>query len=88
MTRVRTRNTWYQFSTTIGDHTPQTRKVYSGVLERGVRWIVEPRIQEEQCGFHPERRTVDLLYNFSRVLKDAWEFAQPVHMFCGSGEGI
>ena len=26
-------------------------KVYSGVLERRVCWIVEPRIQEEQCGF-------------------------------------
>ena len=32
-------------------------KVYSGVLERRV---VEPRIQEEQCGFHPGRGTVDL----------------------------
>ncbi|TWW63932.1 hypothetical protein D4764_03G0009400 [Takifugu flavidus] len=30
-------------------------KVYSGVLERRVRRIVEPRIQEEQCGFRPGR---------------------------------
>ncbi|KAK3541858.1 hypothetical protein QTP86_008196 [Hemibagrus guttatus] len=28
-----------------------TGKVYSGVLERRVRPLVEPRIQEEQCGF-------------------------------------
>ncbi|TWW57364.1 hypothetical protein D4764_07G0000830 [Takifugu flavidus] len=55
-------------------------KVYSGVLERRVRPIVEPRILEEQCGFHPGRGTVDQLYFLSRVFESAWEFAQPVHM--------
>ncbi|TWW53877.1 R2DM Retrovirus-related Pol polyprotein from type II retrotransposable element [Takifugu flavidus] len=55
-------------------------KVYSGVLERRVRRIVEPRIQEEQCGFRPGRGTVDQLYTLSRVFEAAWEFAQPVHM--------
>ncbi|TKS65499.1 putative uncharacterized transposon-derived protein [Collichthys lucidus] len=38
------------------------RKVFSGVLERRVRKIVEPRIQEEQCGFRPGHGTVDQLY--------------------------
>ncbi|TWW73573.1 hypothetical protein D4764_15G0009670, partial [Takifugu flavidus] len=55
-------------------------KVYSGVLERRVRRIVEPRIQEEQCGFRPGRGIVDQLYTLSRVFEGAWEFAQPVHM--------
>nr|XP_049618290.1 E3 SUMO-protein ligase PIAS2 isoform X1 [Syngnathus scovelli]XP_049618292.1 E3 SUMO-protein ligase PIAS2 isoform X1 [Syngnathus scovelli]XP_049618293.1 E3 SUMO-protein ligase PIAS2 isoform X1 [Syngnathus scovelli] len=55
-------------------------KVYSGVLERRVRREVEPRIQEEQCGFRPGRGTVDQLYTLGRILKGAWEFAQPVHM--------
>uniref|UniRef100_A0A8C4S0K5 Reverse transcriptase domain-containing protein n=1 Tax=Erpetoichthys calabaricus TaxID=27687 RepID=A0A8C4S0K5_ERPCA len=55
-------------------------KVYSGVLERRVRWIVEPRIQEEQCGFRPGRGTVDQLYTLSRVLEGAWEFTQQVYM--------
>ncbi|TWW69196.1 hypothetical protein D4764_18G0000020 [Takifugu flavidus] len=55
-------------------------KVYSGVLERRVRRIVGPRIQEEQCGFRPGRGTVDQLYTLSRVFEGAWEFAQPVHM--------
>uniref|UniRef100_A0A674P165 Reverse transcriptase domain-containing protein n=1 Tax=Takifugu rubripes TaxID=31033 RepID=A0A674P165_TAKRU len=55
-------------------------KVYSGVLERRVRRTVEPRIQEEQCGFRPGRGTVDQLYTLSRVFEGAWEFAQPVHM--------
>uniref|UniRef100_A0A3B5Q8Y2 Reverse transcriptase domain-containing protein n=1 Tax=Xiphophorus maculatus TaxID=8083 RepID=A0A3B5Q8Y2_XIPMA len=55
-------------------------KVYSGVLERRVRRIVEPRIQEEQCGFRPGRGTLDQLYTLGRVLEGAWEFAQPVYM--------
>ncbi|TWW74022.1 hypothetical protein D4764_14G0000230 [Takifugu flavidus] len=64
-----------------GDHTLSLPgKVYSGVLERRVRRIVEPRIQEEQCGFRPGRGTVDQLYTLSRVFEGTWEFAQPVHM--------
>ncbi|KAL0200215.1 hypothetical protein M9458_003402, partial [Cirrhinus mrigala] len=55
-------------------------KVYARVLERRIRPIVEPRIQEEQCGFHPGRGTMDQLYTLFRVLEGSWEFAQPVHM--------
>ncbi|KAK3523554.1 hypothetical protein QTP70_002457 [Hemibagrus guttatus] len=55
-------------------------KVYSRVLERRVRPLVEPRIQEEQCGFCPGRGTLDQLYTLHRVLEGSWEFAQPVHM--------
>ncbi|MDG2555341.1 reverse transcriptase domain-containing protein [Vibrio parahaemolyticus] len=55
-------------------------KVYSRVLEKRVRSIVEPRIEEEQCGFRPGRGTVDQLFTLARVLEGAWEFAQPVHM--------
>uniref|UniRef100_A0A3B3QL96 Reverse transcriptase domain-containing protein n=1 Tax=Paramormyrops kingsleyae TaxID=1676925 RepID=A0A3B3QL96_9TELE len=55
-------------------------KVYSGVLERRVRSIVESRIQEEQCSFRPGRGTLDQLYSLARVLEGAWEFAYPVYM--------
>ncbi|KAK3522624.1 hypothetical protein QTP86_028195 [Hemibagrus guttatus] len=55
-------------------------KVYSRVLERRVRPLVEPQIQEEQCGFRPSRVTLDQLYTLCRVLEGSWEFAQPVHM--------
>ena len=54
------------------------RRVYSRVLERRIRQIVEPRIQEEQCGFRPGRGTLDQLLR--RVLEGSWEFAQPFHM--------
>ncbi|KAK3561731.1 hypothetical protein QTP86_012984 [Hemibagrus guttatus] len=55
-------------------------KVYSRVLERRVRPLVEPRIQEEQCSFRPSPGTLDQLYTLHRVLEGSWEFAQPVHM--------
>ena len=55
-------------------------KVYSKVLERRIRPIVEPQIQEEQCGFRPGRGTTDQLFTLSRILEGAWEFAQPVYM--------
>ncbi|KAI3362928.1 hypothetical protein L3Q82_011604 [Scortum barcoo] len=55
-------------------------KVYARVLERRIRPIVNPRIQEEQCGFRPGRGTLDQLYTLRRVLEGLWEFAQPVHM--------
>ena len=55
-------------------------KVYSEVLERGIRRIVESRIQEVQCGFCPGRGTVDQLYTLSRILEGAWEYTQPVYM--------
>ena len=42
--------------------------------------LVEPLIQEEQCGFCPGRGTLDQLYTLARVLEGAWEFAQPVHV--------
>ncbi|KAK3567642.1 hypothetical protein QTP86_020413, partial [Hemibagrus guttatus] len=52
-------------------------KVYSRVLERRVRPLVKPRIQEEQCGFRPSRGTLDQLYTLHRVLEGSWEFVQP-----------
>ncbi len=61
----------------VRDHTPQPlRESLCQGTERRVRPIVEPRIQEEQCG----RATLDQLYSLSRVLEGSWEFAQPTHM--------
>ena len=56
-------------------------KVYSRVLERRVRLLVEPRIQEEQFGFHPGRGTQNQPYTPVKVLEGAWECAQPVHIY-------
>ncbi|TWW69273.1 hypothetical protein D4764_18G0000790 [Takifugu flavidus] len=63
-------------------------KVYARVLEKRIRLIVEPLIKEEQCGFRPGRGTRDLLFTLAGVLEGSWEFAQPVHMFCGLEKGL
>ncbi|KAK5904105.1 hypothetical protein CesoFtcFv8_005702 [Champsocephalus esox] len=55
-------------------------KVYSKVLERRVRPIVEPQIEEEQCGFRPGRGTTDQLFTLAKILEGAWEYAYPVYM--------
>ena len=55
-------------------------KVYAKVLERRVRPIVEPQIQEEQCGFRPGRGTTDQLYTLAGILEKAWEYAYPIYM--------
>ncbi|TWW68537.1 hypothetical protein D4764_19G0003350 [Takifugu flavidus] len=55
-------------------------KVYARVLEKRIRLIVEPLIEEEQCGFRPGRVTTDQLFTLAGVLEESWECAQPVHM--------
>ena len=50
-------------------------KVYSRVLEKRLRPIVKPQIQEEQCGFRPGQ-----LFTLAGLLAGAWEFAHPVYM--------
>ncbi|KAI3377398.1 hypothetical protein L3Q82_008588 [Scortum barcoo] len=72
------------------DHTSQPPgKVYARVLERRIRPIVDPRIQEEQCGFRPGRGTVDQLYTLRRVLRGFMGVCPTSpHVLCGSGEGI
>ncbi|KAK7877033.1 hypothetical protein WMY93_032251 [Mugilogobius chulae] len=64
----------------LGGKAPGVDEIRSEVLERRLRPIVKPRIQEEQCGFRPGRGTLDQLYTLHRVLEGSWEFAQPVHM--------
>ncbi|TWW71154.1 hypothetical protein D4764_17G0006370 [Takifugu flavidus] len=55
-------------------------KVYARVLEKRIRLIAEPLIEEEQCGFRPGRGTTDQLFTLAGMLEGSWEFAQPVHM--------
>jgi len=40
------------------------RKVYSSVLERRLR-LIEPQLQEEQCGFRPGRGTMDQVFTLA-----------------------
>ena len=42
--------------------------IYSRVLERRLRPIVEPQLQVEQCGFRPVHGTVDQLFTLAGLL--------------------
>ncbi|TWW80691.1 hypothetical protein D4764_01G0005060 [Takifugu flavidus] len=66
----------------------QTGVVYSGVLERRVRRIVEPQIQEEQCGFRPGRGTVTSSTPSAGPPGCMGVCPTSPHVFCGLGEGI
>ena len=48
--------------------------------KRRVRRIVEPQIEEEECGFRPGHGMTDQLFTLSRILEGAWEYAYPVYM--------
>ncbi len=50
-------------------------KVYARVLERRVWLIVEPQIEEQQSGFHPDCGITDQLLTLAMILEGAWEFA-------------
>ena len=56
-------------------------KVYSRVLERRLRPIVEPRIQEEQCCFCLGRGIVDQIFTLAELQTGSWEFDHPVTCF-------
>ena len=54
-------------------------KVYARVLERKCRTIVEPKIQDTQCGFRPGLGTTDQLFILRQVFEKVWKFAKPVY---------
>lgn len=51
-----------------------------GKVYKRVWLIVEPQIEEDQCGFHSGRQTVDIVFILFKVLEGALERDQPVHM--------
>ena len=64
-------------------------KVYSGVLERRIRPIVEPQIQEEQCVFLSwPQNTGPALYPPQGARGFMGVCPTSPHVFCGLGESI
>ena len=44
-------------------------KVYAKCLEKRCREIVEPQLQDAQCGFRPGRFTMDQIFSFQQVFE-------------------
>jgi len=65
------------------------RNVYSRVLERRLRPIVEPQLQEEQCGFRPSCGTVGQIFTLAGLLGGGMGVCpSSLHVLCGPGEGL
>ena len=52
-------------------------KVYSGVVERRVRWTFEPRIHEEKCGFYPGHGKGGCGRNYAGRSLSVWQESDP-----------
>jgi len=50
------------------------------VSQRRFRPIVEPQIQEEQCGFCSGHGTVNQIFPLAELLRGSWEFDHPLNM--------
>ncbi|CAF1534892.1 unnamed protein product [Adineta ricciae] len=54
-------------------------KVFARIIERRCRQIVEPQIQENQCGFRAGRSTVDQIFTLQQTIEKSWEYAKPIY---------
>ena len=51
-------------------------KVYAKCLERRCREVVEPKLEDGQCGFRPGRSTMDQIFILKQVFEKSWEYAK------------
>jgi len=54
-------------------------KVFARIIERRCRQIVEPQIQENQCGFRAGSSTTDQIFALQQIIEKSWEFAKPIY---------
>ena len=54
-------------------------KVYAKCLERRCREIVEPLLEESQCGFRPGRSTTDQIFTLRQIFEKSWEYAKDIY---------
>ena len=58
----------------------QIAKIYERILEKRVRTFVENRLSERQCGFRPNRSTIDQISALRLYLEKKWEYNQDQHL--------
>jgi len=49
-------------------------KVYAKCFERKCREIVESKLEDGQCGFHPGRSTTDQIFTLKQIFEKSWEY--------------
>ena len=50
--------------------------VYVKCLERRRRQIVEPTLEDGQCGFRPGRSTTDQIFTLKQIFEKSWKYAK------------
>ena len=53
--------------------------IFARVIERRCREIVEPQIQDTQCGFRAGRGTTDQIFTLQQAMEKSWEYNKPVY---------
>ena len=51
-------------------------KVYVKCLEKKCRGIVESKLEDDQCGFHPGRSITDQIFPLKQNFEKSWEYAK------------
>ena len=51
-------------------------KVYAKCLERKCREIVESKLEDGQCGFHPGRSNTDQIFALKQIFEKSWEYGK------------
>ena len=51
-------------------------KVYAKCLERKCREIVESKLEDGQCGFHPDRSTMDQIFTLKQIFEKSCEYGK------------
>ena len=54
-------------------------KLYAKCFEKRCRKIVEPQLQDVQCGFRPGRSTMDQIFAHQQIFEKLWEYAKEVY---------
>ena len=54
-------------------------KVYAKCLERKCRQIVEPILEDCQCGFRPGRSTTDQIFTLKQIFEKSWEYGKDIY---------
>ena len=56
------------------------RKIYSRILEQRLRERVEGQLEEELCGFRPNRSTIDYIFIHRQAREKAIEYNKELYL--------
>ena len=55
-------------------------KIFSGIVERRVRVLVEDKLDENQCGFRPLRGCQDQIFSLRQIMEKSYEWNRELYL--------